>query len=458
MTLRFCAGLLILSSACSQVPGINDGGFKDAGPKTECSATKPCAEGQFCLAGFCEDKFSKFELDENGGPELTYLAMASDPATERVGVAYFAQVDGFKGAKAADGGNTPNYEVRYVEWKQGVASAPQMIRTVQRLMGIAVAFQQSGEPAVSYLGGGSDMSAFWYQSDAVVAYRSGTTWTEQLVAARSEPSPCSSPPLALDQGFAVGLFPALAFDGPKAYVAWRDVHNGQFPQQDWAASYIKVSEGGPTSWTTKCQVPVAEGKLAYGARLNMVMANGQPAMVSDRALGGADTVGRDIMFTRRKADGTWTNSITPALIIGNTMSGGSLAWDAMEGYGIAVLEHSDDTLLYTRSMNGAAWSTADHVLGGGSTGWYPSLAMDPVNHEPAIAFYTCSKANGKAEGTCSPAEDELRVIQRVVGNWKEELVDLEGGYLPKVGFFASGKRFVAYRVPSSKKIRLAVER
>jgi len=457
VTIRFFGlGLLIFSSACSQVPGANDGGFKDAGPKVECSATKPCADGQFCLAGFCEGKFTYHDLDENGGPELTYLAMASDPATQRVGVAYFAQVDGFGGAKAADGGNTPNYEVRYVEWKQGVASTPQMIRTVQRVMGIAVAFQQSGEPAVSYLGGGADMSAFWYQSDAVVAYRSGgSTWTEQSVATRSEPSPCGTP---LDIGFAVGLFPALAFDGPKAYLAFRDIHNGQFPQQDWAGSYIKVSEGGPTAWTTKCEVPTNEGKLAYGARLNMVMANGQPAMVSDRALGGADTPGRDIMFTRRKADGTWTNSITPALIIGNTMSGGSLAWDPTEGYGIAVIEHSDDTLLYTRSMDGAAWSTADHVLGGGSTGWYPSLAMDPVNHEPAIAFYTCSKANGRAEGTCSQTEDELRLIQRIVSTWREELVDLEGGYLPKIGFFASGKRFVAYRVPSTKKIRLAVER
>jgi hypothetical protein len=33
------------------------------------------------------------------------------------------------------------------------------------------------------------------------------------------------------------------------------------------------------------------------------------------------------------------------------------------------------------------------------------------------------------------------------GNWREVVVDTEGGYAPKLGFFASGKRFVVYRTP-----------
>ncbi len=448
-------GLLLLGSACSAVPGENDGGFVDGGAGQACSATKKCVDGFLCLAGKCEPQFSYYDLD-NGGPELTYLSMAVDPAQERVGVAYFVQVDGFGGAPAADGGNTANYEIRYVEWKKGVASAPQMIRTVQRVVGLSLQFQQSGEPAVAYLGGGSDMSAFWYQSDAVIAYRTGgTTWAEQSVATRSEGSPCGTP---LDIGFAVGLFPALVFDGPKAYLAFRDVHNGQFPQQDWAGSYVKVSEGGPTSWTTKCQVPASDGKQAYGARLNMVMADGQPAFIHDRALGGSDTPGRDIMFSRRLASGAWTNAAAPVLSIGNTMSGGSLAWDPMEGFGVAVLEHSDDKLQYTHSLNGTIWNSAEPVVGAGSSGWYPSLAMDPVNHEPAIAYYVCSPRGGQAEGTCLERDDELRISQRIATNWTEVRVDLEGGYLPKIGFFATGKRFVTYRVPKTKKIRLAVER
>ena len=105
-----------------------------------------------------------------------------------------------------------------------------------------------------------------------------------------------------------------------------------------------------------------------------------------------------------------------------------------------------------------AWDQATPVFGGGSGGWYPSLAMDPVNHEPAIAFYVCSKISGQAEGTCLENEDELRIIQRVFSNWRETLVDSEGGILPKIGFFANGKRVVAYRVPKTKRMRLAVER
>ncbi len=466
MTIRFCAvGLLVFTAACSSLPPPNDGGFRDSGAQM-CDATKKCPEGFACLAGVCTGQFSFYDLDD-AGPELTYLSMAVQADAGRVGVAYFVQVDAFGGTygpdggladgyRAADGGNTANYDIRYVEWNNGVASKPQVLRTVQRVLGVSLAFQQNGEPAVAYLGGGSDMSAYWYQSDAVVNFRSGgATWTERTVATRSDQSPCGSP---LDIGYLVGVFPSLVFDGPKAYVAWRDGHNGQFPQQDWAGSDLKVSEGGPTAWTTTCQMSSGNVKQAYGARTNMVMANGQPAVVHDRAFGGADTPGKDILFTRRKADGTWTNAFTPVLSIQNTMSGGSLGWDPVEGYGIAAVEHSTDVLSYTRSTDGTTWDQATPVFGGGSGGWYPSLAMDPVNHEPAIAFYLCSKLTGKAEGTCLESEDELRIIQRIVSNWRETLVDSEGGYLPKIGFFDTGKRVVAYRVPKTKRLRLAVER
>ncbi|MBS1149923.1 MAG: putative lipoprotein, partial [Myxococcaceae bacterium] len=296
VTIRFCwVGLLVVTAACSSPPGFNDGGRKDGGEGEDCNATKKCAEGLFCLAGKCTGQFSFYDLDD-AGPQMLYLSMALQADAGRVGIAYFAQVDAFGGTygadggladgyRAADGGNTGNYEIRYVEWNNGVASPPQMIRTVQRVYGVSVAFQQNGEPAVAYLGGGADMSAYWYQSDAVVAYRSGgNTWTENSVATRSDQSPCGSP---LDIGFLVGLFPSLVFDGPKAYLSWRDGHNGQFPQQDWAGSDLKISEGGPTAWTTRCQMSSGNIKYAYGARTQMVMANGQPAVVHDRAFGGA---------------------------------------------------------------------------------------------------------------------------------------------------------------------------
>jgi hypothetical protein len=82
--------------------------------------------------------------------------------------------------------------------------------------------------------------------------------------------------------------------------------------------------------------------------------------------------------------------------------------------------------------------------------------MDPVNHEPAIAFYVCSARNGVNETACLTNEDELRIRQRVSNNWREVVVDKEGGYLPKLGFFVEGtgpgatsKRVVVYRQPRS---------
>ena len=62
------------------------------------------------------------------------------------------------------------------------------------------------------------------------------------------------------------------------------------------------------------------------------------------------------------------------------------------------------------------------------------------------------------EGTCQAIEDELMVIQRVGGNWQEKVVDKEGGRLIKLGFFASGKRVVVYRLVANGNLRLAVER
>lgn len=473
----FCVVLTLACAACTGGPGLNDGGFggSGGGGGKACDDKNKCDEGFFCLSGTCTSQFQTFDLD-NGGPHLTYLAAAFDPAQRRVGVAYYVQMDAFAGAlgpeyfedgglkdglKAADGGNTANYELRYVEVKDGVVGTPEVLRTVQRLVGVSVAFQQTGEPAVAYLGGGADMSAFWYQSDAVISYRSAGVWTEQLVAARSETSPCLVPDstTGLNIGFAVGLFPGLVFDGPKAWLAFRDVHNGQFPQQDWNGSFIKVAEGTPGAYTVTCQVPTNTGKLSFGGRINMVMGkDNQPAFIHDRATGGADTPGTDIWFTRRLTNGTWSNEQAPKLITNNTMTGGGFAYDPVEGFGIAAIDHQEDKLYYTHDDDGlGSWAMATAVIGLGSNGWYPSLAMDPVNHEPAIAYYFCSDVKGTAEGKCPASKDELRITQRIVGNWRESRVDLEGGYQPKIGFFGE-KRVVAYRVPSSFKIRLAVER
>lgn len=160
----------------------------------------------------------------------------------------------------------------------------------------------------------------------------------------------------------------------------------------------------------------------------------------------ADTDGTNVLFQKRSTTGSWT---APAVLlnVSNTQTGATLAWDPAEGDGIAVLDRASNQLSYVNSLNGSAWNAVVPVFGAGSGGWYPSLAMDPVNHEPAIAFYVCSPRGAVNETGCLTDEDRLVVSQRVVGTWRETLVDTGGGYHPKLGFFASGKRVIVYRRP-----------
>ena len=189
----------------------------------------------------------------------------------------------------------------------------------------------------------------------------------------------------------------------------------------------------------------------------MVMAGSQPALVHAKTFNSGLADGQDVIFVRRKDDGTWTPGQT-VFNIANTQSGGSLAWDSQIGYGIAAVDRGLNALLFSSSMDGETWTTADPIYQSGSGGWYPSLAFDPIHHEPAVAYYNCSPRGGVNESSCQPSEDELWVSQRIGENWRSYLVDPEGGYLPKLAFLSSSKRVIAYRDPSTGVLKLAVER
>jgi hypothetical protein len=316
---------------------------------------------------------------------------------------------------------------------------------------------------VAYLGGGSDDSAFWFQSDTAVAFRTGTNqWTESVAVRLGNEAIAGN--AVSDRGFLVGLNPALVFNGTQAIVAYRDGHDGQFPQQDWAGSDLEVAIGSPGSWTTRVVAAGGNNKQAYGGHISMVMANGQPALVHDQVFGSADGTGSNVLFQRRNTDGTWTAALQ-VQTVGNAQKGASLAWDPVLGYGIAVVERSDNRLTFveckgstaTRCSASGDWSTPDPVYQAGTGGWYPSLAIDPKTHDPSIAFYVCSNSPGANEGSCNPNDDELRVTTRIEGNWREALVDAEGGITPKMAYLSTGQRVIAYRAPGNAVLKLAVE-
>ncbi len=400
--------------------------------------------------------FSIFELDPTAR-DATYFAMALDPVQERIGVAYFTPVGTtteFNGA-SFDAGveRAPDFHLKYVEWKQGaLVGPPETLRIMQRKAGVAIAFDpSSGEPVVAFLGGANGFvqgqSIFWFQSDAVLSRRNAGTWTETTIATTGDQVTCGNP--VSDRGLLVGLWPALAFDAAgKLYFGYRDGHDGQFPMQDWAGSDVEVWDGMQTPSTGRCVAAGGNNKKAYGGHLQMVIgANDQPAVIHDQMFGTSDSNGINVNFQKRNADGSWTVPGGALLNISNTQTGASLAWDPVEGYGIAVTDNATNQLSYINSANGVNWSAVDPVFGSGSGGWFPSLAMDPINHEPAIAFYFCSPRSAVAQTGCTTTEDELRIIQRVADHWQEKVVDTGGGHSPKIGFLSTGKRIVVYRTP-----------
>lgn len=435
----FAAVAVVLWSGCVDVGGNDggtDGGRRDSGTSNN-------------------EAFEITTLDPDGG-EPIWHAIAVDPATKRIGVAYFAP----RGTETNVG--HPDYDLKYLEWRAGVITPPQNVRVVQRTVGISLAFQPgSGEPAIGMLGGMQDLtvSVFWFQHDAEVVTRNGTTWTGTVVARQSNEALCGNP--VSDSGFLVGLWPSLVYDGNGQMVfAWRDGH--QTTNMAWYGSDVESAEGALANPTLRCVMQGGNGgslgqKPAWGGRIQLVVgAGGEPAMVYDRAEGGADTTGIQLWFQKRVGTG-WTNPIQ-VLASNDTKTGGTLAWDSMEGYGAAVVDGASGGLRYRSSADGVTWDAEDPVYAAGSGGWYPSLAFDPMTHQPNIAYYVCSQRDGEVATACPASFDELRVAVRTGGGWSETRVDAEGGWGPKLGFFSDGKRFVVYRDPRSGALKLATER
>ncbi|AEI62347.1 hypothetical protein [Corallococcus macrosporus] len=408
--------------------------------------------------------FAKFVVDADEGQfdPISSIAMAVGPQ-DRIGMAYFVR----NGTRTED---VENSDVMYREFNGGQLGAAERIATVQRVYGISVAFGPDGQPVVTYLGGDrEEPSSFWFQSDLAVAYRSASgAWTERITVRRSDEAQPVNP--VTDVGFLVGLNPAIVFNGNEAIVAYRDGHSGNFGRQDWESSDLEIASGGPTTWQRRVAMSSGENKHGYGAHISLVMAGSQPAVVHDTAPEGAQATGTDVHFQRRNADGlTWTAPVR-VQAVSNTQLGASLAHDAEAGFGIAVLEKNGDRLTYTDCADTSAsactatgnWSAPDPVFNSGTGGWYPSLAFDPVHHEPSIAFYICALESGRNDTNCNPNDDALVISTRIQGIWRETLVDSGGGWSPKLAYLSNGKRVVLYRAPVVAQdkgvLKLAVER
>ncbi|MBN8228973.1 hypothetical protein JYK02_15795 [Corallococcus macrosporus] len=426
------------------------GGGKPANPD---AGSNPQNDG-----GTTDTPFARLTVDTEPSEQtaLSNIAMAVAP-DDRIGIAYFVKV------------SDKDFELRYREVKDGqVQATGEKIATVQRMYGVSLAFSSTGQPAVSYLGGGSDQSVFWLQSDLAVSFRNANgTWTESIAVKRGDEAIAGNP--VSDTGYLVGINPSIVFRGSEALVVYRDVHNGQSPQQDWAGSDVELASGGPTTWQKRVVAAGGNGtdeKPAYGGRLQLLMAGDQPALVFDQAFGAADASGQNVFFQRRNTDGTtWTPPVK-VQSVGGTMLGASLAYDPVVGFGIAAVDRFTSKLTFigcggttgTKCAAAQDWTTPDPVYQTGSGGWYPSLAFDPKTHDPSIAFHVCSLESGRNEGSCSPSDDALVIATRVEDQWREVVVDTAGGWSPKLAFLSTGQRVVLYRAGGTQALTLAVER
>jgi len=372
----------------------------------------------------------------------------------------------------------------------GKATTETTVQVVQNVFGLSMAFQPNGKAAVAYLGfngasytqSGSDGGMYdgttpaWFQNDAVVSYQqSDGTWQQQTVMQSSAEAPVGNVPGAggLDDtsGYILGFWPALTFDTTNAILAFRDGHFGNYTcpnPQDWCSGTIRYGEGGPTAWTKSWAVAGDVGATsheAFGGHNQAVMFNGQPALTFDQMPGGAGEVssgGNNVLFSMRQSDGvTWTQPVK-IFTSGDTQSGPSIAVDSQVGLAVAAVDAylTSPKLVYLTSTDGVTWSSPDPVVNAGTDGWFPSLAFDTVLHTPHIAYYHCSETAGvNVPGNCPPSQDELRISHLDPSdNWSTETVDTAGGYLPKIGFLSSGKRFVIYRASTAdSSIKFALE-
>src|SRR6185295_16775058 len=91
-------------------------------------------------------------------------------------------------------------------------------------------------------------------------------------------------------------------------------------------------------------------------------------------------------------------------------------------------------------------------------GWYPSLQFDPTTQEPVIAYYVCAVRPGVTNlASCTPAEEELDITQRIGPYWYPSTVDAEGGMQPTLLYRSNGYRLVVYRDPRLGTVKIAVE-
>jgi hypothetical protein len=315
--------------------------------------------------------------------------------------------------------------------------------------GLSFAFSPSGQPAIAYKGGEPNPAfTLCGSSDAVLATKAGQNWTTEAAGTDSGDSVTGLP--ESDNGYIVGVEPALAFDpdGNPA-ILHRDTHFQQGLDTMGRSDAEFAWRNSGSTWLHEAVDP-AEG--AGYANALVFDSEGRPVAFYQIPTESNDDNRYGVWGARRETDGTWTQAY---LHIGAIDGGISAAVDPVTGeiaiafysvlkQGVYVMrltdpENFDDVV--------GAWDKELVSSNIYDEGLSVSLAFTP-DGQAALAYHRC-KRFGTEGGGCNINDEAVVFAMEGPAGWSYEPVkrgtDGSCGEYVSLAIADNGTAYVAFR-------------
>jgi hypothetical protein len=414
-SLLICALLAVACGGSGSVGGGPDGNFQgtDGGDAGPCSAATV--------------------IEANDGAGLDLVATV-DPSGKPA-VAYFRHDPNVNDPTCNADAGCPAYALIVArETSPGTWTTEQVPASIDGgeltgHFGVSLAFDPSGEPAVSYMGGNTShndphfpddrwtdfLTGARLPSDLVVARKSGTTWTRTTLATSSDSIATDFATTSShvdDNGPVTGLWSGIAFDsGGTLHALTRDVHYGS-AAADFDASNLEYAEfSGATMNIGEIVTsriyplsPVSQQVHGGGTYTHFMLVGGQP--VVSFALGlQQPNDSSQVWFAKRTAANTWTRTMV-SNVSGRTGMGPSLAVSSTQGFALGFIDGTQADLQVSTSSDGVTWTQPNTVEALGETGYHPAVAWSGATL--GVLYGYCHDPVYSGTSPCDPLTQQLR--------------------------------------------------
>lgn len=299
----------------------------------------------------------------------------------------------------------------------------------------------NGVPHVVYLGGDDDDNVLSpFPTDLELRTKNGGNWTSQILVDTSGEAngTCRTGQNYCNFGNVVGSHPSIRSNGSQYAVVYRDTHGG-FADLDFGQSDVEVYfSGGGTEQvdSERSGGPFADiafkpdGSVVVGYNL------GRPDPAEDRTGVWVSYGSGGTYESRRISSSETTARVSLAVAADGTIYMAFFHLDARD-------------LVLATSMDGGDTWTVEAVDERGTTGLYPSLALDDAD-QPVIAYTYCGPTSERDCPGQLGEDSEVRLARREAGVWKFYRVS-DGQGFGGVGLFNSlvigsdGKVAVAFQ-------------